>query len=140
MLHEDFKLVILAEHRDRLMHEIDDVISFAYKKNIDEQIGGISEGLLRRFVKANRKSELEKKLIELREDLRAMGLVKLTLAYRPGRKDLEEIVRALRKKIGSDVVIEWKVDHRIVGGIAFSFGGRFYDLSYREKIEKYLAK
>lgn len=88
---------------------------------------------------ANRAS-LKKFMESLREDIKNMEVLGLTLAFQPKEHTLSLISDWLMLNLGSQVLLDIKVDPDLVAGVAVDFRGKHTENSIKAKINSTLEE
>ena len=72
------------------------------------------------------------------EYLKALGEVRLTLAFAPHEKEIVRFAQYLRNLSSKPIVMNISVDQSILGGAVITYQGRFGDYSFAQKLEHVL--
>ena len=75
----------------------------------------------------------------VREVVKKMREIKLEVARELPQKAVEEISRWVRKYLGEDVVMEFKLKPELIGGATVYWEGRYGDFSLKKKLESYFS-
>jgi len=128
--------------------EIDTVLSSLFRvknKNIEEildkTVGKSTAECLRKLIVENKIdssnfSSLEKLLNDLKEELKKVKVLKISLAINPSKEQIEHIFDWVRKNLGKGIILDIDKDESILGGAIISFNGRYKDFSLRRDLEE----
>ena len=128
--------------------EIDTVLSGLFKarnKNIDEvldkTVGKSTADTLRKIIKKNKidsfdYSSLDKLLNNLKEDLKKIKVLKISLAIDPSKEQIEHIFNWVKENLGEGIILDIDKDESILGGAVISFNGQYKDFSLKRALEK----
>lgn len=84
----------------------------------------------------NKKRKEKEKLDSLAEGIRHLPRLRLTLAFKPTQQEIEEIGRWVRENVHPHVVLDLRLDARLLAGARLAWQGRVYDLSLREGLRR----
>lgn len=73
----------------------------------------------------------------VREAVKRMREIKLGVAVELPQRAIEEIVHRVRKQLGEDVVVDFKLRPELIGGATVYWEGRYGDFSLKKKLEEY---
>lgn len=83
------------------------------------------------------KPEKEKEFLEnLKNYLLKIPRIKIEIAFEPEREFIREIANFFEKFLKRKIVLDIKVNPKIVGGIVFELEGKIFDFSLAKEIEK----
>ena len=128
--------------------EIDTVLSGLFKtgnKNIDEvlgkTVGESTADTLRKIIKKNKidsldYSSLDKLLNNLKEELKKIKVLKISLAIDPSKEQIEHIFNWVKENLGEGIILDIDKDESILGGAVISFNGQYKDFSLKRALEK----
>ena len=128
--------------------EIDTVLSGLFKarnKNIDEvldkTVGKSTADTLRTIIEKNKidsfdYSSLDKLLNNLKEDLKKIKVLKISLAIDPSKEQIEHIFNWVKENLGEGIILDIDKDESILGGAVISFNGQYKDFSLKRALEK----
>ena len=128
--------------------EIDTVLSGLFKarnKNIDEvldkTVGKSTADTLRKIIEKNKidsfdYSSLDKLLNNLKEDLKKIKVLKISLAIDPSKEQIEHIFNWVKENLGEGIILDIDKDESILGGAVISFNGQYKDFSLKRALEK----
>ncbi|KKU02756.1 MAG: hypothetical protein UX99_C0033G0007 [Candidatus Amesbacteria bacterium GW2011_GWB1_47_26] len=131
MYSDVYELVLTTGDRELLMGEIDILVNNLYK----------TEALASevRSEAANVLGGYKDQLWVVREVVKKMREIKLEVARELPQKAVEEISRWVRKYLGEDVVMEFKLKPELIGGATVYWEGRYGDFSLKKKLESYFS-
>ena len=131
MCSDVYELVLTTGDRELLMGEIDILVNNLYK----------TEALASevRSEAANVLGGYKDQLWVVREVVKKMREIKLEVARELPQKAVEEISRWVRKYLGEDVVMEFKLKPELIGGATVYWEGRYGDFSLKKKLESYFS-
>ena len=131
MYSDVYELVLTTGDRELLMREIDILVNNLYK----------TEALASevRSEAANVLGGYKDQLWVVREVVKKMREIKLEVARELPQKAVEEISRWVRKYLGEDVVMEFKLKPELIGGATVYWEGRYGDFSLKKKLESYFS-
>ena len=72
---------------------------------------------------------------ELKEKLKSLREVKMTIAVDPTKELVDSIFSEVALNVGEGFYLNLKKDAEILGGAIITFGGRYFDASLIKKIE-----
>jgi len=128
--------------------EIDTVLSGLFKtgnKNIDEvlgkTVGESTADTLRKIIKKNKidsldYSSLDKLLNNLKEELKKIKVLKISLAIDPSKEQIEHIFNWVKENLGEGIILDIDKDESMLGGAVISFNGQYKDFSLKRALEK----
>lgn len=133
--------------RDALALEIDHFLDSIFAKetqtldNILREISfNMGEKLKQIFQKKqldiSNKEAIKDCLSELKELLNKFRIIKLTVAFEPSSKTIEEIANFVSSKIGVGFILDIDTDETILGGAIVVYNGQYKNLSLRKSIEE----
>ncbi len=123
-----YGLVLTTGDRELLMQEIDILISNLYKTDIiSSEVRGSTVEVLGKY---------KDKLPIVREAVSRMREIKLEVARELPQRAMEDISNWVRKNLGEDVVIEFKLKPELIGGATVYWEGRYGDFSLKRKLEE----
>ncbi len=73
----------------------------------------------------------------VREAVKRMREIKLGVAVELPQRAIEEIVHKVRKHLGEDVVVDFRLRPELIGGATVYWEGRYGDFSLNKKLESY---
>ena len=83
---------------------------------------------------ANVEGDKAEWLKRLRNVLRKLPVVKLTLAVHPSQQMIDTIAKWIKAQVGEETIIQVEVDAKILGGARISFGGRYFSRTVSDQI------
>lgn len=93
------------------------------------------------------KKEIEKSEVDrsgffkgLKEELKKMAIIKLTLAFEPNDSALNKFHGLVSDSFRQPVVLEIEVDPSILGGATITSQGKYFDFSLKKKLAAFLEK
>src|SRR3990167_3034400 len=116
---------------------IDNVLSglfTATNKNIEEildkTVGKSTADVLRKLIVENKIdssdfSSLEKLLNELKEELKKVKVLKISLAIDPSKERIEHIFDWVKENLGEGIILDIDKDESILGGAEISFNRQY---------------
>jgi len=128
--------------------EIDTVLSGLFKtgnKNIDEvlgkTVGESTADTLRKIIKKNKidsldYSSLDKLLNNLKEELKKIKVLKISLAIDPSKEQIEHIFNWVKENLGEGIILDIDKDESMLGGAVISFNGQYKDFSLKRTLEE----
>lgn len=129
MYSDVYGLVLTVGDRELLEQEIDVLINNLYKtKIISSEVRSSTVEVL---------SKYKDRLPIVREAVSRMREIKLEVARELPQRAVEEISGWVRKNLGEDVVIEFKLKPELIGGATVYWEGRYGDFSLKKKLESY---
>jgi F0F1-type ATP synthase delta subunit len=119
--------------------------SFFKSKNISskEALDSISTGSAQRIAEtfSNNKLDINDKdtvfafFKTLKELIQKLKVIKLTLAFKPGQKTIENIHNYVKENMGIGYILDIEVSEDILGGAVIMFNGKYSDFSLKKSIE-----
>ncbi len=79
-------------------------------------------------------------LVKVREHIKKIPTVNLTLAVDLSSQSLEEISNTLTEHVGEKVLLELRKDEAIVAGAVIAYNGYFKDYSLRGKLDEVITQ
>lgn len=73
----------------------------------------------------------------LRRELKAMSVVRLTVANDPTVQTVNRVVEWVKGNVGVQTVVEWEVDPQLIAGAKVTYGGRWVDRSLALRLAEY---
>lgn len=127
MYSDVYELVLTTGERELLMQEIDILVDNLYKTEVvaSEVRNNVAECL----------SRYKDKLALVREAVSQMREIKLEVARELPQKSVEEISRWVRKYLGEDVVVDYRLRPELIGGATVYWEGRYGDFSLKKKLD-----
>ena len=120
---------------DRLISEID-----LFEKSLygdTQQVSNIRHQVLDTLsFLMNGAQNKANQLQQLREYLKNLKRLKITLAFEPSQKLVEKISNAGNKNIDSYKILSFSVDQKLLGGAVISYEGKFGDYSLAISLRK----
>ncbi len=127
MYSDVYGLVLTTGDRELLEQEIDILINNLYKtKTTSSEVRGSTVDVLGKY---------KDKLSVVRKAVGQMREIKLEVARELPQRAVEEISGWVRKNLGEDVVIEFKLRPELIGGATVYWEGRYGDFSLRKKLD-----
>lgn len=80
---------------------------------------------------------LSKIISSLKDRLRSMRVLSLTLVFLPTANEVDTIADWVKRNIGEDVVIDILSQKEIMSGVKISFCGKYADYSLRTKLNEF---
>ena len=74
---------------------------------------------------------------KLKLEIKKLRTIKVTLAINPTMEMIKNISQWVKVNLGQDVILEIKVDNRIIAGIVIAFEGKYGSFTAKEKIDAY---
>ncbi len=137
----------LITHTDakRFLESIDEAIAnvFSTKETLEQLLGRLfshdQKAVLLELIAAagvsqQRAAELEKLLDGIRKTVAGIPNMELTVAVEPSELALARIKEWIDTHSQTKVVLEIKVNPRIIGGVRIAFNGRYHDYTVRKTI------
>jgi F0F1-type ATP synthase delta subunit len=84
------------------------------------------------------KEEREVVIKKIKDNLKEIKFVELTIAVNPTEKLRTEMINLIKKSTNQRIALDIKVDPSIIGGVKIMFNGRYYDVSLKSKLDKIL--
>lgn len=84
-------------------------------------------------------SEVLDQLHEVLDKIHGQIRVKVTTAYEPSVKDIEELRRRISDFFGSKAIVKRHIDESIIGGFVLEGDGKLIDMSVKGQIERALS-
>lgn len=80
--------------------------------------------------------KIKNSLLEIKEVLKKLTKVRMTLAFEPSRYQVNEFSNWCRENLDEGIILDINFEKNIIGGAVFVYRGKFYDYSLRTKIEQ----
>ena len=114
-------------------------------RDIKDKLGFSSYilSLIEILIKNNRMdiiSEVFEQLQEVSDKIHGRIRVKLTTAYEPSVKDIEEMSHRISDYFGCKAIVERHIDKSIIGGFMLEGEGKLIDMSVKRQIERALSE
>jgi len=115
------------------------------KKNTIQKLKGkINKELIDILAKSEKRKEEKLKISEqqvfflelLKEHLLSLPQVKMEIAFSPDDKTILKISHWLEKELAKKIILDLKVNSRIVGGAIVEYKGKLVDFSLVKEIKK----
>lgn len=81
---------------------------------------------------------MEKYLDELKKSLASLTILSASISFEPSSSFTDRISLWLKTNVSNNLVIDLLYNAHIIGGMQFSYKGKYMDLSLRKKISKEL--
>lgn len=81
---------------------------------------------------------MERYLEDLKRSLGTITILSASISFEPSLSFIEKISFWLKTNVSRDLVIDLLYNAHIIGGMQFSYKGKYLDLSLRKKISKEL--
>ena len=132
---------------DNFLAEIENVLTGLFKvKNksidqiLDKTAGKSTAGIIKKLAEQNKinlsdYASLEKLLTALKEELKKIKTLKISLAIDPPGEMVEHIFDWVKENMGQGIILDINKDESILGGAIISFDGTYKDLSLRRTLE-----
>lgn len=75
-------------------------------------------------------------LEQLRKSLLSLPVINLEIAFNPEKETIEKIYQWFLKSLKQKVILNFKINPRIIGGLILEYQGKIWDDSLREKIKR----
>lgn len=141
----DIKMI---DQLDNFLAEIENVLVSLFKvknKNInqilDKTVGKSTAGIIKRLVEQNKiipsdYPSLKKVLTGLKEDLKKIKILKISLAIDPSQEQIDHIFDWVKENLGKGIILDIDRDESILGGAVISFNGQYKDFSLKRTLEE----
>lgn len=141
-----------VQEADNFCSEIDSILENSYKiknKNLDEilsSLTGIStSSLIKKILSDNNISSsdfasCEKILSQVKDGVKKMKVVKITLAIDPSNEIIAHISEWINQNLETNTLIDIDKDESILGGAVLSINGKYKDFSLKKNLEDVLAR
>lgn len=96
--------------------------------------------LIRDNADVSNNSQLQGFFVKMVNEIKQMPFITLTLAFVPNEKHLKEISSWMNQNLNKQVLIDFDVDERMIGGIKINYNGRYQDLSVWPVFEEVMKK
>jgi hypothetical protein len=94
----------------------------------------LKDELLKDPVTHENQAIVNKRIDELKDKLRAMRVIQLTLAFQPDEEAIKLFSEWVKKNISPNTLIDLQFDKTIVGGALIISEGQYKDYSVRKKL------
>lgn len=146
-------LALVADRGDlfRLVEQIEGLFRFLFRDKPGPITTKAGEYLTPNLAAVFR--EVEEKGLEPKEDdkqsdflyalidfLKKVPQVKMTLAFEPSISFVDRLNLAITKAAGKKIILDIKVDPRIVAGALFEYQGKYFDGSMQKPIEAFVER
>ena len=133
---EDFSLVI-----DTALSGLFKVKNKNIEEILDKTVGKSTADTLRKLIEKNKIdpsnfSSLDKLLNDLKEDLKKMKILKISLAIDPSQEQIDHIFDWVKENLGKGIILDIDKDESILGGAVISFNGQYKDFSLKRTLEE----
>jgi len=131
------------EQLNEFSSEIDIVLSSLFKvknKNIEEildkSVGQKTLGIVKKLIQDNKidpsdYNSLEKLLIGIKQDLKKITILKITLAIDPTPEIIDHLFEWVKQNLGEGIILDIDKNESILGGAVITFNGRYKDFSLK---------
>ncbi len=103
--------------------------------NLPHDLGQVlKDNLLKQEVTHESHGPISKSLEELKDKLRKLNVIQLTLAFQPDEDAITTFSEWVKKNVGPTAIIDLQFDKTIVGGALIISGGQYKDFSVRKKL------
>ena len=114
-------------------------------KNLVDKLGFSSYtfSLVEILIKKDRMdiiSDVYEELQDVSDKIHGRIRVKVTTAYEPSTKDIEELSKRISGYFGQKAIIERQIDSEIIGGFILEGEGKIIDMSSKRQIERALSQ
>lgn len=86
------------------------------------------------------RSQIEKKILEIRDSLKNLPILTLIIAVKTSDKMISNISNWLYSSLGYKILLDIEVDRDILGGAKLVLNGNYRDYSLRKKIDDYFSE
>lgn len=133
---------------DNFLAEIENVLAGLFKvKNksieeiLDKAAGKSTAEEIKKLIENNKinpsdYSSVEKLLNNLKEALKKIQIIKISLAVDPSEEMTGHIFDWVKENMGDGIILDIDKDESILGGAIISFNGTYKDLSLRRTLEE----
>ncbi|MEK7573552.1 MAG: F0F1 ATP synthase subunit delta [Patescibacteria group bacterium] len=137
---------------DNFCSEIDVILENFYKvknKNLEEVLltstGTSTSTLIKKILSDNKISladnaSCEKILVQTRDEIKKMKIVKITLAIDPSSEIISHISEWINQNLEANTLLDIDKDEEILGGAVISINGRYKDFSLRKSLAEVFTK
>lgn len=134
------KYVRTVSDAELLNNEIDILIDSLYRTGERSFDKTINKSVRKEIAKAletigpsksGRKADLQR----IKEDLKKLNVLRLTLAFEPSQLVIEKTIKWLRENVSGDIVVNILYDPAIVGGAIIEYQGKYIDMSLKKKLD-----
>lgn len=141
------KQVRTTREAEKFTEDLENIFSNLYKvknKNLDQvlskSIGTSSSSLIKTLLEENKvlASDLpscEKLLGGVREEIKSMNVIKITLAIDPSDEIIAHLWDFINQNFGK-ALIDLELNESILGGAVISINGKYKDFSLRKSLEE----
>ncbi len=103
--------------------------------NLPPELGQIlKDHLLKQEITHENHGLMTKAIDELKERLRTLNVIQLTLAFQPDEDAISIFSDWVKKNVGPTAIIDLQFDKTIVGGALIISSGQYKDYSVRKKL------
>lgn len=103
--------------------------------NLSPELGQIlRDAFLKEPVTHENQSAVNKKVEELKANLRSLHIIQLTLAFQPDDNAINLFSEWVKKNINTNTIIDMQFDKTIVGGALIISDGQYKDYSVRKRL------
>lgn len=99
----------------------------------------ITEILLKNNLDTANKEKVRDFLATLKDLIKKFKVIKLTLAFDPSRKTVENIHEFVSQNLGTGYILDIEVDESILAGAAIMFNGKYKDFTLKKSLEEAFA-
>ena|SRR3990172_410753 len=140
------KLLVTARESENILEESDTLLRSLYKVedgNFDNEyprttsIKPLFEEL---HVDVSNKQQVEKALNDIRDTLKDSQKIQLTVAFVPNEKFLDKLKIWTEQNVGTNVILDIRIDSGILGGVKLVFNGLYKDFSLIAKLSNYFKE
>jgi len=132
---------------DDLSSEIDTIASAFFRSeevSLEKALISISEDLAKKITEIFEKFNLDmtdKELVRdfldtLKNLIKKFKVIKLTLAFDPTRKTIENIHESVSENIGIGYILDVEIDESVLAGAVVMFNGKYKDFTLRKNLEE----
>lgn len=135
-----------TDEANRFLQEIDIILDSYFevseekKKEIfDKKLSYPTSQMLNQILQNlnNDHSQFEAFLKKLKSDIKALKVLKLTIAFEPTDATIDLTYQWAISNIGKNVLVDIATNPGILGGAEISFGGKYKDMTVRTEFDNY---
>jgi len=150
--YEILKDIRTVQEANNFCSEIDNILENFYKlknKNLDELLSSSTENstssIIKKILSDNKIpssdfASCEKILSQLKDWIKKMKVIKITLAIDPSSEVISHISDWINQNLETNTLIDIDKDESILGGAVLSINGNYKDFSLKKTLEDVFAR
>lgn len=132
---DSFLLDLYRYSGEELENHISNTYDYRFKSILENVLS--KEGL---SLKNSSTVDIEAKIKALKDSLADANIVELKISFSPTQKFIGQIKNWLMSNIGTNVLLDLKIDSDVLAGAVITYNGRYNDLSLSTALKNYELK